>query len=278
MTESDTSREKTRYNDDLALAHVLADAADNVSWARFGAQDLHVSTKPDATPVTDADTAVETTIRGILSRARPRDAVIGEEYGGVESMAEHTGRVWVIDPIDGTKNFLRGVPIWATLIALLDRGRPMLGLVSAPGLSRRWWGAVGSGAFVGRHAGKGTRIRVSNVTTLSDASLCYASPHSWSDVGRGAEFSRLTKRVWRERGYGDFYGHVLVAEGAVDAMIEPELSLWDGAALIPIVSEAGGRCTDLDNEAFRHGSSLITTNGRLHDAVTQALAVSSDSG
>ena len=271
-----TEQPPERYLDDLALAHVLADAADNVSWARFGAQDLQISTKPDHTPVTDADTAVETALRGILGRARPRDAVIGEEFGGIDSLGPLSGRAWVIDPIDGTKNFLRGVPIWATLIALMDGGVPVVGLVSAPGLSRRWWAAAGSGAYAGRHSNKGTRIQVSGVSDLADASLCYASISGWSGIGLKEPFLRLTERFWRERAYGDFYGHMLVAEGAVDVMIEPELSLWDGAALIPIVSEAGGRSTNLDGGPFRHEGGLITTNGRLHEAVSEALAMPSD--
>src|SRR5207248_10338330 len=172
------------YADDLALSHVLADAADAVSMARFRALDLHVEAKPDLTPVSDADTAVERALRGTLSRARPRDGVLGEEFGVTDAPAGPGSRTWVIDPIDGTKNFIRGVPIWGTLISLMEGDQVMVGMVSAPALGRRWWAARGHGAFAGRHQAAATPIRVSGVSRLSDASFCYSSLPSWEEIGR----------------------------------------------------------------------------------------------
>jgi histidinol-phosphatase len=255
----------TRYADDLALAHVLADTADSISAARFRALDLHVAAKPDLTPVSDADTAVERAVRATLARTRPRDGVLGEELGASAPPAGYGTRQWVIDPIDGTKNFIRGVPIWATLIALLDGDQPVVGLVSAPALGRRWWAAAGHGAYAGRHRTAATRIRVSGVRRLADASFCYSSLGGWEECGRLDAMLAILRRAWRSRAYGDFYGYMLVAEGAVDAMAEPELSLWDVAALIPIVTEAGGRFTDLSGRPGPGGGSAVATNGLLHD-------------
>ncbi|GAB3815548.1 histidinol-phosphatase [Micromonospora zhanjiangensis] len=252
-----------RYADDLALAHVLADTADSISTTRFRALDLNVDTKPDLTPVTDADTAVEQAIRSTLARTRPRDGVLGEEFGGGTAPAGRGTRRWVIDPIDGTKNFVRGVPIWATLIALLEDDRPVLGLVSAPALGRRWWAATGHGAYAGRHPTSASPIRVSRVRRLADASLCYSSLTGWEERGRLDGMLDLIRRSWRSRAYGDFYGYMLLAEGAVDAMVEPELSLWDLAALIPIVTEAGGTFTDLAGRPGP-GENAVASNGPLH--------------
>ena len=257
------------YADDLALAHFLADTADAISMARFRALDLRVESKPDLTPVSDADTAVEKAIRGTLARARPRDGVLGEEYG--MSAPTRGSRHWVIDPIDGTKNFVRGVPIWGTLIALMDGDVPVAGLVSAPALGRRWWGALGHGAYAGRHQRAATRIQVSKVNRLADASFCYSSLTGWAESGRLEPMLDIILQVWRSRAYGDFYGYMLLAEGALDAMVEPELSLWDVAALIPIVTEAGGTFTDLDGRAGPGGGSAIATNGLLHDDVLTRL-------
>ena len=251
------------YADDLALAHLLADTADSISMARFRALDLHVESKPDLTPVSDADTAVEKAIRGTLARARPRDGVLGEEYGMTASTKG--SRHWVIDPIDGTKNFVRGVPIWATLIALMDGDSPVAGLVSAPALGRRWWGAIGHGAYAGKHQRAANRIQVSAVNRLADASFCYSSLSGWAESGRLEPMLEIILQAWRSRAYGDFYGYMLLAEGALDAMVEPELSLWDVAALIPIVTEAGGTFTDLDGRPGPGGGSAIATNGLLHD-------------
>jgi histidinol-phosphatase len=260
------------YADDLALAHLLADTADSISMARFRALDLHVESKPDLTPVSDADTAVEKAIRATLARARPRDGVLGEEYGMSEAAAGPGSRHWVIDPIDGTKNFIRGVPIWGTLIALMEGDTPVAGLVSAPALGRRWWGATGLGAYAGKHQRAATRIKVSKVRSLTDASFCYSSLSGWAESGRLDPVVDLILQVWRSRAYGDFYGYMLLAEGAVDVMVEPELSLWDVAALIPIVTEAGGTFTDLDGRPGPGGGSAIATNGLLHDDILTRLA------
>jgi len=259
------------YADDLALAHLLADTADSISIARFRALDLHVESKPDLTPVSDADTAVEKAIRATLARARPRDGVLGEEYGMSAPAAGSGHRHWVIDPIDGTKNFIRGVPVWAALIALMEGDTPVAGLVSAPALGRRWWGARGHGAHAGKHQRTATRLKVSAVDRLSDASFCYSSLKGWAETGRLQPIIDLTMQCWRSRAYGDFYGYMLLAEGALDVMVEPELSLWDVAALIPIVTEAGGRFTDLEGRAGPGGGSAIATNGYLHEEILERL-------
>jgi histidinol-phosphatase len=255
------------YIDDLSLAQVLANTADSISTSRFRALDLRVESKPDLTPVTDADRTVEESIRATLSRARPRDAVLGEEFGAVGSAR----RRWIIDPIDGTKNFVRGVPIWATLIALFEDDRPVVGLVSAPALGRRWWAAAGHGAYTGRNASHATPIRVSKVTEISDMSLCYSDLNYWETAGRLDAMLDLIRGSWRNRAYGDFYGYMLLAEGALDVMAEPELSLWDVAALIPIVTEAGGTFTDLGGHPAPGDGSAVATNGLLHDRILDRL-------
>jgi histidinol-phosphatase len=260
------------YSDDLALAHLLADTADSISMARFRAADLRVESKPDLTPVSDADTAVEQALRATLARARPRDSVIGEEFGRSEAAAGPGSRHWVIDPIDGTKNFVRGVPIWGTLIALLEGDTPVAGLVSAPALGRRWWGANGLGAYAGKHQHAATRIGVSGVRRLADASFCYSSLSGWADIGRTQAVVDLSLAAWRSRGYGDFYGYMLLAEGALDVMVEAELSLWDVAALIPIINEAGGKITDLSGRPPGDKTSSIATNGPLHETILTALS------
>ena len=257
-----------KYADDLAIAHMLADTADSLSMARFRSLDLRVESKPDLTPVSDADTAVEKALRSTLARTRPRDGVLGEEFG---STGVSGNRQWVIDPIDGTKNYIRGVPIWATLISLMEGDEPVVGLVSAPALGRRWWAARGLGAYAGRHQAAATPIKVSGVRRLADASFCYSSLHSWEQTGRLASMLDIMRKSWRSRAYGDFYGYMLLAEGAVDIMVEPELSLWDIAALIPIVTEAGGTFTDLAGRSGPGGGSAIATNGRLHTDVLSLL-------
>ena len=215
------------FSEDMRLAHVLADQADSISMERFKAQDLTVETKPDLTPVTDADRAVEEQLRFTLSRARTRDAVMGEEFG----TTGHGSRKWVLDPIDGTKNFVRGVPVWATLIALMDGDEAVVGLVSAPALNRRWWAAKDVGAWTGRRLENAVRCTVSKVHDLGDASLSYSSLSGWEERGVLDGFLDLTRAVWRTRGYGDFWNYVLLAEGAVDIAAEPEVSLWDLAPL-----------------------------------------------
>jgi histidinol-phosphatase len=258
----------TSYTDDLRLAHVLADDADSLSVDRFQALDLKVDTKPDLTPVTDADRAVEEGIRRTLSRARPRDAVLGEEGGSTGS----SSRRWVVDPIDGTKNFVRGVPVWATLIGLMVGDEVVAGVVSAPALSRRWWAAKGSGAFTGRSLLQGVGCRSSAVEEVEDASLSYSSIGGWVDSGRGQQFVDLMRDCWRTRAYGDFWSYMLVAEGAVDLAAEPELALHDMAAVSIIVTEAGGRFTNLDGVPGPHGPGAVATNGKLHEEVLRRLA------
>ena len=260
-------RPPSSYTDDLRLAHILADSVDGLTMRRFKAQDLHVETKPDLTPVTDADREAESVIRSQLGRVRNRDAVIGEEFGTSGSGS----RKWVIDPIDGTKNFVRGVPVWATLIGLIEDDQVVAGVVSAPALNRRWWAALGSGAFTGRSLSQATRLSVSSVNQLSDASLSYSSLTGWRDLGVRDQFIELTDSVWRTRAYGDFWSYCLVAEGAVDIACEPELSLYDMAALVPIVTEAGGRFTSLKGQDGPFGANAIASNGVLHDAALDIL-------
>ena len=254
--------------DDLALALTLADRADGLTRARFGALDLRVDTKPDLTPVTDADRAVETDVRQALGRDRPGDNVVGEEFGGTTTF---TGRQWIIDPIDGTKNFVRGVPVWASLIALLEDGVPIVGVVSAPALQRRWWAARGQGAFATVDGTGARRLSVSTVAELGSASLSFSSLSGWADRGLRDRFIELTDAVWRVRGYGDFLSYCLVAEGAVDIAAEPEVSVWDLAALDVLVREAGGRFTGLDGVAGPHQGSALATNGLLHDDVLNSI-------
>ena len=256
------------YDDDLALALELADAADAITLDRFEASDLKVKSKPDMTPVSDADVAVEEVLRERLAEARPGDSIVGEEFGG-ETVFE--GRQWVIDPIDGTKNFVRGVPVWATLISLLVDGQPVLGVVSAPALARRWYAAQGSGAWRTFNKGSLKRLEVSHVGELADASLAMSSLEGWKARGLQENFIALTERTWRLRGYGDFFGYCLVAEGAVDIAAEPEVSVWDLAALSVLVTEAGGTFSSLNGEPGPHGGDAIATNGLLHDAARKVI-------
>jgi histidinol-phosphatase len=255
--------------DDVALALRLADQADALTMDRFGALDLHVDTKPDLTPVTDADRSVEESLRATLSAERPDDSVLGEEFGGT---AVFTGRQWVIDPIDGTKNFVRGVPVWATLIGLLHDGVPTAGAVSAPALQRRWWAGAGEGAFTTFAGGPARRISVSSVADLESASLSFSSLSGWAELGLRDRFIELTDTVWRVRAYGDFLSYCLLAEGAVDIAAEPEVSLWDLAALDIVVREAGGAFTNLAGASGPHGGSAVATNGLLQVDVLNRLS------
>jgi histidinol-phosphatase len=258
--------------DDLALALALADRADALTAARFGALDLRVDTKPDLTPVTDADRAVESELREVLGRERPQDSIVGEEFGGTATLS---GRQWIIDPIDGTKNFVRGVPVWASLIALLDDGVPDVGVVSAPALRRRWWAARDRGAFAAVEGGPPRRISVSSVAQLDSASLSFSSLSGWAQRGLRDRFIELTDAVWRVRAYGDFFSYCLLAEGAVDIAAEPEVSVWDLAALDILVREAGGTFTGLDGAAGPHRGSAVATNGLLHEQVLTRLQAKS---
>ena len=254
--------------DDLKLALELADEADSLTMARFGAVDLLVETKPDMTPATDADFNVESTIRRRLTVQRPDDLVLGEEYGGTTVFS---GRQWVIDPIDGTKNFVRGVTGWATLSALLEDGGPVLCVESAPGLLRGGWAGAGQGAFAKVGPVPERRLAVSKVDDLPSASLAFSSLSGWALRSLRERFIVLTDEVWRVRGYGDFYNYCLVAEGAVDIALEPEVSTWDLAAVDILVREAGGAFTSLDGTAGPHGGSAVATNGLLQEAVLNRL-------
>jgi histidinol-phosphatase len=253
--------------DDVTLALQLADHADALTLDRFGALDLRIETKPDLTPVTDADRSAEELLRGLLETNRPADAILGEEYGGT---AVFEGRQWVLDPIDGTKNFVRGVPVWSTLIALLQDGVPVVGVVSAPAMGRRWWAGTGEGAYTS-FGGHTRAISVSGVDDLGAASLSFSDlTTGWGD--RRSQFLDLTDAVWRVRGYGDFWSYCLVAEGAVDIAVEPEAKLWDLAPLDVLVREAGGSFTSVDGSPGPHGGSAVATNGRLHETVLSRLS------
>lgn len=258
----------TAVRDDVALALRMADKADALTMDRFGALDLSVDTKPDLTPVTDADRSVETALRETLSQQRPDDPVLGEEFGGTTAFA---GRQWVIDPIDGTKNFVRGVPVWATLIALLHDGVPVAGVVSAPALQRRWWAGASQGTFASFAGDSPRRVSVSSVAGLESASLSFSSLSGWAKLGKRDRFIELTDTVWRVRAYGDFLSYCLLAEGAVDIAAEPEVSVWDLGALDIVVREAGGAFTSLDGTPGPHGGSAVATNGLLHEAVLDRL-------
>ncbi len=258
-------------DDDLLLALSLADAADLVSVTRFRALDLNVQTKADMTLVSDADKACEAAIREILRRRRSDDAILGEEEGLEEGS---NARQWVIDPIDGTHNYVRGVPVWATLIGLIENGSPVLGVVSAPALGRRWWATKGGGAFTSASYDSSAPrpIRVSDVAELDRAFISYSSYEGWTTAGRGAQFQRLVGECWRSRGFGDFWSYMLVAEGVVDLAAEPELALHDMAALAPIVTEAGGTFTNLHGDPGPWGPGAVVTNGRLAEPVLEILA------
>lgn len=257
------------FRDDVRFAHVLADAADSISIGRFRAQDLSVTTKPDFTPVTDADRAVEQSIRTSLQRSRPRDAMTGEELGAVG----HGPRRWVVDPIDGTVNFVRGVPVWATLIGLMVDDEVVAGVVSAPALDRRWWAAKGQGAWTGRSLARASRCTVSRVSRLSDAFLSYSSLAGWETAGRLEPFFGLMRACARSRGFGDFWSYALVAEGAVDVACEPALALHDMAAVSVVVTEAGGQFSSIDGVPGVGGGNALATNGHLHEEVVRRLSL-----
>lgn len=271
--------------DDLELAHELADRADAVSLGRFRAVDLDVQTKPDRTPVTEADLAVERAIRDRLAEERPGDGILGEEFGTEGDVT----RQWIIDPIDGTANFLRGIPVWGTLIALAIDGVPVVGVASSPAMGRRWWAARGTGAWTVESAAEAgassneradaasarfpgaRRLHVSAVEELSDASLSFQSLAQWRQAGYLDRLLALGDLVWRDRAYGDLWSYMLLAEGLLDITGEFDVKPYDLAALVPIVEEAGGRFTSITGEPGPwHGSSLAT-NGRLHDAVLDVL-------
>jgi histidinol-phosphatase len=261
------------YLTDLRLALTLADQADEITLARFGAKDLDVDQKEDETPVTDADLRAEQHLRDQFARTRPDDGVLGEEFGGSKTskllkIQEARKRVWVVDPIDGTANYVRGVPVWATLIGLVADGRPAVGVVSAPALGMRWFAAAGYGSWKGPGIDSATRLKVSKTKKLGEAFLSYSSPSNWEDQGRLAGLIRLIGDVGRSRAFGDFWSYMLVAEGCVDIATEPELAPHDMIALAPIVTEAGGAFTDTRGKVTGpFGSDALATNGRLHPRV-----------
>jgi histidinol-phosphatase len=253
--------------EDLALAHRLADAADCISLERFQAHDLEVSTKPDHSFVTDADRAVECALRNLLRKERPEDGILGEEYG----VTGEDSRQWIIDPIDGTANYLRGVPIWGTLIALAVDRSPVLGVVSAPALKRRWWASRGSGAWIRHPEKEAQRLRVSRVASLSDASLSFQSVDRWDKAGYLEQVIALTRSVWRDRAFGDMWSFMLLAEGVIDIVAEFGVQPYDLAALIPIVEEAGGHFTSITGQPGPWHGSALATNGLLHEDAMRIL-------
>ena len=254
------------YSEDLALALELAEIADAISLARFRALDLHVETKPDLSPVTDADRAVELAIKELLAARRPAEGIVGEEFGNSGS----GNRKWIIDPIDGTANYLRGVPVWATLIALSVDGKALVSVVSAPALGRRWWAAPGL-AKTSDIDGSVRDLKVSAISSLESASLSYNNLQLWDAHGYLDRLIALSRKVWRTRAYGDFYSYMLLAEGSVDVVAEHDLKLYDIAALVPIVEQAGGRFTAIDGPLNEETSSVLATNDKLHELVASNL-------
>jgi histidinol-phosphatase len=246
---------------ELAFANELADEATEIAMGVFR-RDVEVTWKADLTPVTQADTQIESTIRKRLAEAFPDDAVLGEEQGGEEGI----GRIWVIDPIDGTRNFASGIQIWSTLIALVVDREPVMGVVSAPALGERYQAVRGAGATM-----NGESIHVSDVGSLADAGVTTGDVQAWFGTPMDDRMRALESRAKRRRGFGDFWGHVLVARGSMDVMIEPTVNIWDWAALVPVVTEAGGRLSQVDGSPLVHGGSILTTNGRLHDQAVELL-------
>ena len=251
------------FQADLSLALQMADIADDIALSRFLAQDLKIETKPDASPVTDADRSVELALKEMLAAIRPGDAIIGEEFGNQAG----SNRTWIIDPIDGTANFMRGVPVWASLICLAVDGKPQVGVVSAPALGRRWWAATDLGAHTRNLDGSTRPLKVSGISELAHASLSYNNLKLWDELGHLDALMELSRSVWRTRAYGDFYSYMLLAEGALDVVTEHDLKIYDIAALVPIVEQAGGQFSDLYGSLSEESSSVLATNGKLHAQV-----------
>jgi histidinol-phosphatase len=248
---------------DLALALKLADAADQISLPRFRALDLAVETKPDLSPVTDADKSVEQALAALVADERPADAILGEEFGS----SGEASRKWIIDPIDGTANFVRGVPVWATLIALSIDGKPTVSVVSAPAMGSRWWAAPGIGSHSKSATGSERKLSVSKVSKLEDCSLSYNNLQLWQKTNLLPELLTLSEKVWRTRAYGDFWSYMLLAEGSVDVVAEHDLKIYDIAALVPIIEQAGGSISDLKGPLTENSSSVLATNSLLHSKV-----------
>jgi histidinol-phosphatase len=255
------------YEKDLALALELADIADEISLARFRALDLHVENKPDRSPVTDADRSVELALKKLLAAKAPADALIGEEFGSTGAAS----RTWIIDPIDGTANYLRGVPVWATLIALAIDGKPVVSVVSAPAMGRRWWAAPGIGSITSDIDGTTRTLKVSAISDLEHSSLSYNNLQLWDQAGMLTQLIQLSRKIWRTRAYGDFWSYMLLAEGAVDIVAEHDLKIYDIAALVPIVEQAGGQFTAIAGPLTAETSSVLASNGKLHAAVSAEL-------
>ncbi len=254
-------------NPDLRLALELADAADAITRKHFQSTTLAVRTKIDMSPVSEADEAVERAIRERLAAERPDDGIVGEEFGATGTGVSGTAaRKWVIDPIDATANYVRGIPIYGTLIALVENDRVMIGVISSPAMSRRWWASRGDGAFCNDKP-----MHVSRIDAFENAHIAYATVKDWEKYGLGEHFLGLMRRCTRARGFGDFWMHMLVAEGAIEIACEPQVAAWDVAAVQIIVEEAGGRFTDLRGNATFDGGSAVSTNGLLHDGVLEAL-------
>jgi histidinol-phosphatase len=246
----------------LELALELADMADTVTMESFRRRDLVIDSKPDMTFVTAADRNAEQVLRDHLSAVRPDDGIVGEEHGTAEGTS---GVRWVVDPIDGTHNYVRSIPVWATLIAAEQDGQVVAGVVSAPALGRRWWAARGEGAYVTG----GQRIEVSAVARVEDAQLSCG----WDEIMFDPGYERLSRRCWRTRGFGDFWSVVLVAEGACDIAIEPGY-VWDLAPLVVIVEEAGGTFTDRNGTPGIQSGHCVATNGHLHAETLSLLSPS----
>jgi histidinol-phosphatase len=253
----------------LELAHAACDEADTMARAAFR-RDLQVTAKPDRTFVTQADTAIEAAIRLRILDAHPDHGIVGEEYG---TEAADASTRWYIDPIDGTHNFMRGVPLFGTLLAVERDGELQAAVMSAPALRERWWARRGGGAWArGFDDEAPRRIRVSGVSSLADAQILYGSGHDIEGSGLAGGFRGLLADVWRERGFGDFWGYALLAEGAAEAMLEVDLKPWDAAAPTLIVEEAGGRVTDFAGNRSIHARTFLATNGILHETFLERLA------
>jgi histidinol-phosphatase len=252
---------------DLDLALRLADAADAASMSRFDAADLDIRLKADASHVTEADLATERAIRSLIEAERPGDGVFGEEYG----ITGDSARQWIIDPIDGTANYLKGIPMWTTLIALAIDGVPRVGVASQPAIGRRWWAATGLGAWTDMPSGQTKRLAVSRVDSIAESSVSFQSIGQWRDAGKLDALERLTSSVWRDRGYGDAWPYMLLAEGRLEFVAEFDVKEYDIAALVPIVTEAGGKFTSFDGSDSLSERSSLATNRVLHDVFLDLL-------
>lgn len=253
---------------DQDLALKLADAADEISLSRFRAVNLRIESKPDSSQVTDADRSVEERLRAILKRHRPEDAIVGEEFENEGS----SDRTWIIDPIDGTANYLRGLPIWATLIALRVSDQIQTSVVSAPAMGRRWWAQRGNGSFTRDFDGRIRILSVSKVSELAQSSMSYNSLQHWDRAGKLDSLVALSSKVWRTRAFGDFLSYMYLAEGSLDMVSEHDLKIYDIAALVPIVEEAGGRFSALAGPLTNESSSVLATNSLLHEQFQRELS------